>query len=95
MLNEKQFNKVIKTLKGIDSKLDILIRLQRAGLPKTKIGEEEKKVLKLCDGKHTIEDIMNETGKKQGNIYVVLSNLRKKVLIRSIRKEGKTVYEII
>jgi len=95
MVTEKQFNKMIKSLKSINSKLDILIRLQRANMPKPTVGEEEKKILKLCDRKHTIEDIMKETKKKRHNVEVVLSNLRKKVLIGSVRREGKTVYERI
>lgn len=43
MSNEKQFNKMAKSLESIDSKLDILIRLQRANMPKPTVGEEEKK----------------------------------------------------
>ena len=95
MVTEKQFNKMIKSLKSIDCKLDILIKLQRANMPKPTVGKEEKKILKLCDRKHAIEDIMKETGKKRHNFEVVLANLRKKGLIRSVRKEGKTVYEMI
>lgn len=95
MMSKEQFKKLMKSLKNIEAKLDILIALQKAVTPKPSVGKEEKKILKLCDRKHTVDDIVKETGKKRSNVEAVLSHLRKKGLIRSIRREGKTTYERI
>lgn len=95
MSNEKQLTKMAKSLERIDTKLGILIRLQRANVPKPTVGEEEKKILKLCDTKHTIEDIAKETEKTLKSVERGLSRLRKKVLIVSVKKDGKTVYRRI
>ncbi len=64
-------------------------------MPKQEIGEEEKKVLELCDRKHTVADIAKETNKTENNVNFILSRLRDKVLIRSIQVKDNTVYERI
>jgi len=91
----ERHKEMMRSLKNIEAKLDILITLQKAIAPKPSIGEEEKKILRLCDKKHTIDDIVQETGKTESNVKVVLYNLRKKALIRSIKSKGKTVFERI
>lgn len=92
----KRFEKLMRSLKSIEAKLDILITLQKAITPKPSVGKEEKKILKLCDKKHTIDDIVKETGKTRTNVQSILSILRKKALIRSAKsKDKKTVYERI
>jgi len=85
----------MKSLKSIESKLDVLVRLQRESMPKPKITTEEKKVLKLCDRKHTMSDIAKKTGKTETNVGYLLSQLRKKGAIRSVKLKGKLVYERI
>jgi biotin operon repressor len=95
MLNKKQFEELINSLKNIEDRLDTLINIQRATMPKPKIGKEERKVMKLCDRKHTIEDIMIKTGKTRNNVNVMLSRLRDKGLIRSVAIKGRLVYERI
>lgn len=95
MVTSEQFKLLIRSLRNIESKLDVLITLQKSVTPKPYLGVEEKKILKLCDKKHTIDDIMKVTGKKKNNINVVLSHLRKKSQIRSVRSKGKIVYERI
>ena len=92
----KRFKELISLLKNIEGKLDILISLQRRVAPEPSVGKEEKKILKLCDKKHTIDDIMKKTGKKRSNVTVVLTKLRKKGLIISVKsKDKKIVYERI
>lgn len=95
MMNKDQFNKLMKSLKRIQSKLDILIRLQRTSMPKPKITPAEREILKLCDRKHTVEDMVKETGKSKTNVETLLSNLRRKAQIVSIRVEGKVVHKRI
>ena len=95
MMSKKQFNDLMKSLKNIENKLEIIIRMQKSILPKPNIGEEEEKILKLCDKKHTIEDIINSTGKSKTNVETILSRLRKKALIQSIQMKGRQVYEKI
>lgn len=95
MMSKEQFKKLMRSLKSIESKLDVLVRLQKASMPKPKIGEEEKKIRKLCDRKHTIDDMMKETMKTRTNVQSILTNLRKKGLIRSVKLKDKLVYERI
>ena len=94
-MTKEQFNKLMKSLKSIESKLDVLVRLQRASMPKPKIGEEEKKILKLCDKKHSIDDIVKETKKTRNSVKVTLTRLKKKALVRSVKVKDKLVYERI
>ena len=89
----KHLEELVKSVKNIESKLDILVNLQIASSPKPKIGKEEQKILKLCDKKHTIADMMQITKKKEGTIKSTLNHLKLKTLIRTIVVEGKTVYE--
>jgi len=94
-ISKKQFNDLMKSLKSIESNLDLLVRLQKANLPKPKITTEEKKVLKLCDKKHTVSDMMKKIGKTETNVNKLLSLLRGKGVIRSVKKKDKLVYERI
>lgn len=95
MMRKEQFRKLLKSLKSIETKLDILVRLQKASMPKPKITKEERKILRICDKKHTTVDIMKETGKTRTNVDTLLSQLRKKGLIMSVRLKDKVVYERI
>jgi biotin operon repressor len=95
MMSKKQVEELLKSLKGIEEKLEILISLHKATMPKPIIGREEKKVLILCDRKHTEEEIAKETGKTENNVNVMLSHLRDKGLIKSVEIKGRTVYEKI
>jgi len=94
-MDKKQFDEVMKSLKGIEDRLEILISVQKATMPKPSIGKEERKVLKLCDKKHTVEEIAKETGKTENNVKVILSRLRDKILVKSVETKGRMVYERI
>ena len=88
--------KTLSSLRKIEKKLDILIALQKRATPTPDTGDEEKKILKLCDNKHTIDDIMNKTGKNRNTVKTTLFHLRNKGLIISVKtKDKKTVYERI
>ena len=95
MMSKKQFEVLTKSLKSIDEKLEVLIILQKRALPKPNVGEEERKVLQLCDRKHTVGDIVKETGKSENNVKVILSHLRDKVLIKSVEVNDTIVYQRI
>jgi hypothetical protein len=95
MISDKQFDDLIKSLKSIDEKLEILIMIQKRSLPTPSVGEEEKKVLALCDRKHIIGEIANLTSKTENNVKVILSHLKDKGLIRSIDLNRVIVYERI
>jgi DNA-binding transcriptional ArsR family regulator len=95
MKSEKPFEEMLKSLKSIEEKLEILINLQKVAMPKPKVTTEEKKILKLCDKKHTAEEIAKETGKTENNVNVTLSRLRDKGLIKSAEVKDRTVYEKI
>lgn len=92
MVTSEQFNKLMASLKSLESKLDILVRLQKASLPKPNITKAERSVLKLCDKKHTVEDIVKETGKSKSSVENLLSQLRKKGQIITVRSKDKVVY---
>lgn len=93
--DRERFRQLMDVLKSIEKKLDILIKVSRVSMPKPTIGPEEKKILLLCDRKHTIEDMVAETEKKSGNVRKILTQLRKKGLIVSLKSGGKTVFERI
>jgi len=94
-MKSDQIKKLMKSLKGIEKKLDILVRLQKASMPKPKITPLEKEVLKFCDKKHTVDDIAKEIGKTKSHTLNLLSELRRKFRIISVRLKGKVVYERI
>ena len=92
-MDKEQAKQLIKSLNNIEKKLDTLIGLQLRTLPKREPTKEEKKVLALCDKKHTVEEISKETCKTVTNINFILSSLREKFLIQSVKIDGRTVYE--
>jgi predicted transcriptional regulator len=91
--NSKQFRELIDLVKSIDDKLDTLVNFQRTLMPKPHLGKEEKKVLKLCDRKNTIVEMATKTGKSSNNVNFLLTQLRRKGIIRSVKIENRTVYE--
>jgi hypothetical protein len=95
VFSNAQFKELIASLKAIESKLDILVNLQKSTTPMPIIGEEQEKILKLCDKKHTIQDIANETNKKEVTVRGTLFDLKKKGLIQQIRVNGKVFFERI
>ena len=76
-------SEILKQMKSINGKLDILINLTRLSAPKQKPTKEEEKILSLCNMKNTVADMIEKTGKKRGNVEVVLISLRNKSLINS------------
>jgi len=91
--SSKQFKELIDLVKSIDDKLDTLVNFQRNLMPKPKLGEEEKKMLKLCDRKNTIVEMATKTGKTSNNVNFLLTQLRRKGVIRSVKIKNRTVYE--
>lgn len=91
-------SEILKQLKSINDKLDILVNLTRLSAPKQKPTKEEEKIFSLCNMKNTVADMMEKTGKKRNNVEVIINSLRNKTLINSINikdKEAgkkKTVY---
>ncbi|MCV0400165.1 MAG: hypothetical protein K5785_09270 [Nitrosarchaeum sp.] len=91
-MNDKKIDQMLKTLKDIDGKLSILISLQKTLSKPPKLGSEEKAILKLCNGKNSITEIMEITSKKRNNVESTLSHLRKKGIIKSAIMNRRTVY---
>ncbi len=94
-LSKQELANLFKKLDDINDKLEILIILQKRTIPEPQLGIEEAKLLKLCDKKHTIDDIVRETGKTENNVKVTLSNLRSKGIIRSVESNDSIVYDKI
>lgn len=83
---------ILKSLKNIEKKLDVMIKIQKSMAPEPKLGADEKKILKYCNSKYTINEIVEKTQKTKGSVEVVLSNLRSKGIIKSVKIKGKIVY---
>ncbi len=94
-ISNKEFKELLKSVKNIENKLEIMLSLQKASTPVPKIGEEEEKILKLCDKKHTIADMIQETQKKEGTINATLNHLKAKGMIQTVKVDDKIVYERI
>lgn len=94
-MDKAEFKELMQQLKSIERKLDVLVKLLKASMPKPKITPEERKILELCDKKHTINDIVKETGKTRNNVKVILTHLRNKGVIKTIKIKDKTVYQRI
>lgn len=88
----EQNNEILKSLKNIEKKLDVLIKIQKSMAPEPKIRLDEKKILKFCNSKYTINEIVDKTKKTKGSVEVVLSKLRSRGIIKSIKIKGKIVY---
>ena len=88
----------IRLLKEIASKLDDVISLLKLGqkstieMAKSRLlaSSLRSKIYNLCDGKHTVSQIVKELGKSQPLISRYLKELEDGGLIRSDRK-GKTI----
>lgn len=80
---------MIKFLRSIDNKLDTLVDLTRLIAPKQKPTDEEKKILELCNKKNTASDMVQITKKTRNAVDIILTNLRDKVLIKSITLKEK------
>lgn len=91
-LEDKQFKQLLGSIKDIEGKLSILISLQKSSTKPPKLGTEEKSVLKLCNGKNSIDEISKTVNKKKNNVKVTLTHLKKKGLIRSSKFNKKIVY---
>ena len=91
-MDEKQFKQLISVLKDIDSKISILISLQKSSIKPPKLGKETNAVFKLCNGKNSVDDMVKNLEKRKNAIEVLLNYLRKKGLIRTTKIKKKTVY---
>ena len=85
-------NEILGSLKNIEKKLDVLIKIQKSMAPEPKISSEEKKILNYCNSKNTINEIVEQTKKTKKSIERILERLRSKGIITSVKTKGKTVY---
>ena len=91
-MDKKQFKELIGILKQVEKKLDVLIAIEKAGSPKPKITDEEKKILKLCNSKNSMADMMTKTKKSKTNVAFLLSSLKSKGLIKPTTVKNKLAY---
>ena len=92
-MEKKQFEQLMLSLKKIEMKMDLLVKLIRSNMPSPKVTTKENKILKLCNQKHTIDDMVKKTGKTKNNVRVILTYLRNKGLIMSTKIKGELVYK--
>ncbi len=91
-MNETQFKTLIGNINKLENKLDVLISIQKSSTKRPQVLGEEKNVLKLCNGKNTIQDISEKTNKTINNVKVTLTHLKKKGLIKSTKINRRLVY---
>jgi hypothetical protein len=80
-----------KGLSQVVERLDALIILLLPRVPEGK-RTDETRVLEYCDFGHTREQIATEIGKATSVVDPILSRLRKAGRIRSMARNGQTVY---
>ena len=78
--------------KTILERLEALIQLSIPPLQAIEKETDEIRVLRLCDYSHTREEISRSLKKSLNRVDVVLNALRKTGKIRSVSKDGSTVY---
>ncbi len=94
-MSEQKLNEIKELLEELK---DLLVFINQE-----KIQEQKKKLIQknsveaiiydLCDEENTISDMVEKSGKKNDNVKKVLSNLRQKGLIKTTKKDTKTVYK--
>ena len=67
-------------------------RIEEAKKGLLKPGSEQEKIYNLCEGK-TTQEIMELSQKTEGYVNAVVSQLRKKGLVRSSERDGKKVHD--
>jgi len=92
-MDNGQFKKLMESMKSLESKLDKLVIFAKMGVPKLKISPEENKIFKLCNKKNSMDDMIKKTGKTKTNVGFLLSQLKSKGLIKSVKIKDKLVYE--
>jgi len=85
-------NEILDSLKNIEKKLDVLIKIQKSMAPEPKISSEQKMILNYCNSKNTISEIAERTKKTKKAVERVLERLRSKGIIKSVKIKGKIVY---
>lgn len=80
--------------KEIVERLDVLISLTIPRFIESNYQEKgvQVDILKLCDFENTSDDMARKLKKSRNRIDVNLSKLRSKGLIKSVLKNGTTVY---
>jgi len=91
-MEDKQFKSLMKVLSDIDNKLALLVNLEKSKSKAPKLGNKEKIILKLCNGKNTVADIQKSTSKTKKSIQLVIARLKKKGVIKSTTSNKKTTY---
>ncbi len=82
------------TNSAILERLDALIQLLLPSTTGYALPEKGDRfaVLSLCDYEHSREEIKKLLGKSQNRVDVVLNSLRKDGLVKSVSKNGTTLY---
>ena len=94
-MSEKKLNEIKELLEDIKNIL-LFINQEQIQQQKEKLIQKnsvEKIIYNLCDEEHTISDMVEKSKKKNDNVKKVLSNLRQKGLIKTTKKDTKTVYK--
>lgn len=90
----EQVSVTLEEIKGIIilTNQDKLEEIKRKLLPK---GSVKERIYTLCDGTKTAKEISKIIGKDVSYVHSYLSILRREGLIRTVKKDGNTLYEQI
>lgn len=77
---------------AILERLEALVQLSIPVMGEVGKETDETRVLRLCDYNHTREEIAKTIAKSLNRVDVVLNCLRREGRIRSLTKDGMTVY---
>ena len=91
-MEDKQFKSLVKILSSIDDKLMLLINFEKSRVKPPTLGNEERIILKLCNGKNNVEDIQKSTNKTKKSIEHCIARLKKKGIIKNIALNKKRTY---
>lgn len=93
-MTDEKLEEIKNLLQDIKELLIItnLDKIEEAKKKLVKTGSVEEKILKLCDGRHTTQDIANKTQKSTDYVSATVSTLREKGLVSTLKKNDKIVH---
>ena len=93
-MTEETLDEIKNLLEDIKELLKITNRdkIEEERKKLVKPGSIEEKILKLCNGSHTTQDIANKIQKSTDYVNAAISTLREKGLVSTIKKNDKNVH---
>ena len=91
-MEDKQFKTIVKVMNDINNKMTVLVNFEKSKVKPPTLGNEEKVILKLCNGKNSVVDIEKSTNKTKKSIERCIARLKKKGIVKATTLNKKRVY---